>query len=128
MENALRLPAGPDGTVLVAQITDLHLPDRVGERVAGVDTDESLGKVLGVMRAGLPRRPDLILASGDIADTGAASAYRRFRQYMDETRTPAFGIPGNHDDPAALSDVWRGHLPQWVDTPNWRIVLLDSSL
>lgn len=128
MEDAMRLPAGADDTVLVAQITDLHLPERAGEPVAGVDTDESLGRVLDAMRVGLPRCPDLILASGDIADTGAASAYRRFRQYMDQTRTPSIGIPGNHDDPTALSDVWRGHLPQWVDTPYWRIVLLDSSL
>src|SRR5690606_38082877 len=128
MDSVARLPAGSDGTVLVAQITDLHLPDQAGQRVAGVDTDESLQKVLAAMASNLPRPPDLFLASGDIADTGAVSAYRRFQRYMDETRTPAFGLPGNHDDSAALSSVWRGHMPRWIDTPKWRIVLLDSSL
>lgn len=128
METPARISAGSDGAVMAAQITDLHLPEHAGTRVAGVDADDSLRRVLRHMPGGAPRRPDLILATGDIADTGAATAYRRFQGHMLETGLPAFGLPGNHDDPATLSEVWRGHLPPWIDTPAWRIILLDSTL
>lgn len=128
MESAVRLSANPEGAVLLVQITDLHLPETAGSPVAGVDTDRNLRKVLGAMARSLPRKPDLVLATGDIADTGAASAYVRFQQYMNEVEAPVFGLPGNHDRASVLFDVWRGHVPEWIDTPAWRIVMLDSTL
>jgi len=128
MESGVRLPAGPDGSVLLVQLTDLHLPEEAGALVAGVDTDHSLRKVLRSVADDLPRNPDFILATGDIADTGAASAYRRFRQSISAIEAPAFGLPGNHDLPAVLFDEWRGHVPEWIDTPAWRIILLDTTL
>lgn len=128
MESSVRLPTAPEAAVLIAQITDLHLPEAVGTRVAGTDPDDGLRQVLDDMAGRLPRKPDLILATGDIADTGAPSAYLRFQQYMKALEVPVFGLPGNHDRPEVLFDMWRGHVPQWIDTPAWRIVLLDSTL
>ncbi len=128
MESGVRLPAGPDGSVLLVQLTDLHLPEQAGALVAGVDTDRSLHQVLRSVAHDLPRKPDFILATGDIADTGAASAYRRFRHSISAIEAPAFGLPGNHDLPAVLFDEWRGHVPEWIDTPSWRVVLLDTTL
>jgi Icc protein len=45
------------------------------------------------------RRPDAVLVTGDVADTGDAAAYAQFRETMDG-RGPWLAVPGNHDDPA----------------------------
>lgn len=128
MDSDIALPAGPDGAFLIAQITDLHLAAHAATPVAGVNADDSLASVLKAMRSRLPRDPDIILATGDIADTGAASAYQRFKSYMQDTGIPAYGLPGNHDNPATLHEVWPRRLPRWIDTPAWRIVMLDTTL
>ena len=128
MDSDISLPAGPDGAFLIAQITDLHLPECAAEPVAGVNADHNLAAVLKAMQSRLPREPDIILATGDIADAGAISAYQRFKTYMNDTGIPAYGLPGNHDDPAALQEVWPRRLPRWIDTPAWRIVMLDTTL
>jgi len=119
---------GPQESVLLVQITDLHLPEAEGSLVAGRDPDRGLREVLQALAGGLQLSPNLILATGDIADTGTRAAYVRFQRYMSALAAPVFGLPGNHDQPAVLFDVWRGHLPQWIDTPAWRIVMLDSTL
>jgi 3',5'-cyclic AMP phosphodiesterase CpdA len=45
------------------------------------------------------RRPDAVLVTGDVADTGTAVEYTQFREVMDG-RGPWLAVPGNHDDPS----------------------------
>ncbi|KQZ23644.1 hypothetical protein ASD43_04170 [Microbacterium sp. Root553] len=87
-------------------ISDTHLP---GERSplygSGADADANLASVLSrLVSSGL--RPDALLFTGDLADRGDASSYRRLRA-MVEPAVAALGCEvvwamGNHDERGAM--------------------------
>jgi 3',5'-cyclic-AMP phosphodiesterase len=94
--------------MLVAQITDLHLgfdpgvPDELNRQ----RVDRTLRRL-----AGMNPRPDLLLATGDIADNGDdAVSYRAFRDATRDLPFPVYPAMGNHDS--------RGpFLAEFPDTP-----------
>ncbi|HUH87534.1 MAG TPA: metallophosphoesterase, partial [Pusillimonas sp.] len=96
--------------------------------VSGVLTDATLGAVLQALPSRLHKEPDLVLATGDIADTGHRAAYERFLKHMRRLRSPVYGLPGNHDHAGTFFKICKGMAPKWIDIAGWRIVLLDSSL
>lgn len=87
-------------------ISDTHLP---GERAplygSGADADANLASVLSrLVDSGL--RPDALLFTGDLADRGDASSYRRLRELV-EPAVAALGCEvvwamGNHDERGAM--------------------------
>jgi 3',5'-cyclic-AMP phosphodiesterase len=81
--------------MLVAQITDLHLgfdpgvPDELNRQ----RLDRTLKRL-----AEMDPRPDLLLATGDIADNGEdAESYRAFRAATRDLPFPVYPAMGNHD-------------------------------
>ncbi|HEV2817357.1 MAG TPA: phosphodiesterase [Allosphingosinicella sp.] len=94
--------------MLVAQITDLHLgfdpgvPDELNR--------QRLDRTLARLAAMTPR-PDLLLATGDIADNGDdETSYRAFRAATESLPFPVYPAMGNHDS--------RGpFLAEFPDTP-----------
>jgi 3',5'-cyclic-AMP phosphodiesterase len=115
--------------VTVAQITDMHLGAERGARLAGMDTDASLALVVAMVK-GAARKPDLILATGDLSMDGSAASYRRVREVLDDFQVPWFWLPGNHDDAAVmratLSDT--DAMVRSVLIGGWQIILLDSTV
>ena len=94
--------------MVVAQITDMHVstPDSRADRV--FRTAEHLERAVDHLN-GLPRRPDLVLATGDLVDHGGAEEYERLRAILERLVMPAYVIPGNHDDRANLRSVFSRH-------------------
>ncbi|WP_295100974.1 metallophosphoesterase [uncultured Microbacterium sp.] len=98
-------------------ISDTHLP---GERAplygSGADADENLASVLSrLVSSGL--RPDALLFTGDLADRGDASSYRRLRELV-APAVEALGCEvvwamGNHDERGAM----RAELGLDLETP-----------
>lgn len=121
--------AAPAGSLLVAQVTDLHLGAEHGSTLAGMDTDASFAQVLGLVQAAA-RRPDLLLVTGDLASNGAVAAYTRARQAFDALGVPWFCLPGNHDVvPVMRAEIdRRASLVRSIRTASWQIVLLDSTV
>ena len=70
-----RLSAAGD-TIRVLQITDTHLKADVGGTLLGIDTDHSLQAVIELVKNEYDT-PDVLLVTGDLADSGARDAYRR---------------------------------------------------
>ncbi|MCG3171562.1 MAG: 3',5'-cyclic adenosine monophosphate phosphodiesterase CpdA [Pseudomonadales bacterium] len=122
-------PCATTRPLLVAQVTDTHLGVAHGSRLAGMDTDASFAHVLGLVRAA-PRRPDLLLATGDLASNGAPPAYVRVRDGFGALGVPWFWLPGNHDAMAAMSAVVGRGRPMVRDirAAAWQIVMLDSTV
>ncbi|NKC00253.1 MAG: hypothetical protein GKR90_17455 [Pseudomonadales bacterium] len=104
----------------VLQITDCHLVVE-DALLIGVDTQASLEAVL--RQATAERKPDAVLASGDLAHDPMPAVYERFLTTVQEhTDAPLVCAPGNHDVLAAMSG-----LPQKdLQIGNWAIVNLDS--
>lgn len=120
---------------LIAQISDLHIK-RPGELAyRHVDTAASLSRCVGELNRFSPR-PDLIVISGDLADTPAKEEYDHLKILLAPLEIPFVAIPGNHDDRelmrAALPDQPYvqpdGALNLATSVGDIDIVLLDSSV
>jgi 3',5'-cyclic AMP phosphodiesterase CpdA len=74
-------------TLRIVQITDIHLTEHDGDTLQGVDTGESLRRVLDAVGALTPR-PHLVIASGDLVQTANPSSYRRLKSLFLDLNLP----------------------------------------
>jgi 3',5'-cyclic AMP phosphodiesterase CpdA len=121
--------------VLIAQISDLHIK-QPGELAYGhVDTAAALRRCIVELNR-LNPRPQLVVISGDLADTPNAEEYAHVKALLAPLEIPFAGVPGNHDDRslmrAALPDRGyaqaSGPLNSVHAAGDIDIVLLDSSV
>lgn len=118
----------PSRSHMIAQITDCHLLAEAGERLHGLDPDESLARVLEVVRAS---SPEVVVASGDLTETGAPDAYRRLKVLLQTLDCPVACLPGNHDDVGAMRRHLLGdgiEMPGSLAVGEWRLYLLDDTV
>jgi 3',5'-cyclic-AMP phosphodiesterase len=125
----------PPKPVLIAQISDLHIkpPDTLA--YGRVDTAAALGRCVAALNKFAPK-PDLVVISGDLADTPTAEEYEHLKRLLAEIELPFVGIPGNHDSremmraafPRAAYAFPSGPLNQRVEIGKLDLVLLDSSV
>jgi Icc protein len=118
-----------NGSVLLVQLTDSHLFDDVDGRLLGMLTQDSLERVIDLVRREQPQI-EMLLVTGDISQDGSPASYARFRQMSAALAAPARWICGNHDHWPAIRRVCAGSdlLEPVVDIGNWRVTLLDSSI
>lgn len=119
----------PDAPALLVQLSDSHLFAEADGTLLGMNTRESLQRVIELVRVQQPRI-DLMLATGDLSQDGTLESYQLFRDMTRQIDAPARWIPGNHDEPQvmALAAVRSDLLEPVVDIGNWRITLLDSAV
>jgi len=121
--------------VIVAQITDMHVKMR-GHVLP------HMPHVIGPLRRALASieamcaRPDCILATGDLTESGRFEEYLRLREIVDAIDIPVYLLPGNHDYREAIRrafpdrDYLRGadEAVQFVvEGAAMRVVAIDSS-
>jgi Icc protein len=116
--------------MLIAQITDIHLgfdpgnPDELNR--------QRLDCALRRLREMVPQ-PDLLLATGDLADTGDDSvSYARLKLALADLPFPVFYALGNHDG----RDAFRANFPDLampdgflqyaIEDHDLRILVLDT--
>jgi len=123
--------------MLIAQITDLHLGPPGSEnadQAASVADPIANARATLEAVAGLARRPDLVVLTGDLADKGEVDAYIWLDAELARHGIPAYVIPGNHDLRAPMRDVFgrREYLPadgfmQYVvDAGDTRLIAVDT--
>ncbi|GGH93807.1 3',5'-cyclic-AMP phosphodiesterase [Pseudomonas fluvialis] len=131
MPSAATPSAAPsaDSSVLLVQLSDSHLFAEADGRLLGMDTCNSLQRVIALVEQEQPRI-DLVLATGDLSQDGSLASYQRFRQLTDSLAPQVRWFPGNHDEPAAMQAACAGTalLDSVLDIGQWRIILLDSSI
>src|SRR6202049_5339563 len=120
--------------VLIAQISDLHIKSPGVLAYGRVDTAQALERCVAAWNEFRPR-PDLVVISGDLADTPTADEYQHLRRLLAKLELPFVGIPGNHDSRemmrAAFPQAYAfssGPLNQRVEIGGLDLVLLDSSV
>ena len=111
----------------VLQITDTHLLDSPLETMHGVNTQNSLQAVLDHAIGEVA--PDVVLATGDIAESATATVYRRFR----DTITSRFGgpclcVPGNHDRQDPFEPILSRCRHFRHTAPRWDIIGIDTHI
>ncbi len=124
----------PSKPVRIAQISDLHIKSPGALAYGRVDTAEALERCVAALNEFRPR-PDLVVISGDLADTPTAEEYEHLKRLLAQLELPFVGIPGNHDSRelmrAALPQAYAfasGPLNQKVEIGGLDLVLLDSSV
>lgn len=83
--------------MLIAQLSDLHVRPAGVLYQGVVDSNSMLSNAVRHLNA-LDPRPDLVLLSGDLVDTGTDAEYEALRHLLAPLDIPVRAIPGNHDD------------------------------
>ena len=106
-------------TVRVAQISDTHLG---ATRASGpIPPDHALE---ATVRALQPLRPDLVLLTGDLTDSGDDASFRRVAELIEPLRAPVLAVAGNHDLPQPLRARFGGESERVVDV--WRVLMIET--
>jgi len=122
----------PQKPVLIAQISDLHIKPPGSLAYGRVDTAAALEHCVAALNEFAPK-PDLVVISGDLADTPTSEEYEHLKRLLEPLKLPFVGIPGNHDSRelmrAAFSRaVSSGPLNQKAEAGGLDLLLLDSSV
>jgi 3',5'-cyclic AMP phosphodiesterase CpdA len=93
--------------LLIAQISDLHIK-RPGVLAYGqVDTAAALTRCVATLNA-FRSRPELVVISGDLADTPVAEEYEHLNRLLAPLEIGFAAVPGNHDS----RELMRAALPK----------------
>jgi 3',5'-cyclic-AMP phosphodiesterase len=120
--------------MLIAQITDFHVKASGMLAFGRVDTSRHLEQAVSALLA-LSPQPDVILATGDLVDSGDPSEYEHVRYLLRRLTQPVFVIPGNHDNREALRAAFSDcdYLPTTAAFLNYtvekwpvRLIALDT--
>ena len=121
-------------TVLIAQISDLHIKPPGQLAYGRVDTAVALERCVAALNEFRPR-PDLVVISGDLADTPTVEEYEHLKRLLAQLELPFVSIPGNHDSREMMRAVFphafalrAGPLNQTIEIRELDLVLLDSSV
>lgn len=113
----------------IVQISDCHLFADTGRAgYAGINPFASLRAVLS--RAAT-EQADLVVATGDISGDDSIDSYRHFLALIQQflPHTPVYLIPGNHDKPAFMKEIFAGQVltaSEPLRLGNWLIHGLNS--
>ncbi len=115
--------------VRILQITDPHLFERAEDCLLGVNTQQTFVEVVEQALA-LDFAPDLVLVTGDIAQSPSAVCYQRCHAQISRFNAPQFWLQGNHDlNQLFESAQFRAHAGHRVIACGaWAILMLDSSV
>jgi len=120
---------------IIAQISDLHIK-RPGALVCDkVDTAAALTRCVAELNRFRPR-PDLVVISGDLADTPTPEEYEHVLALLAPLQIPFVAIPGNHDNremlrkalPHQLYARPSGALNLMQAVGDLDVVVIDSSV
>jgi len=119
-------------TVRLLQITDCHLPASPEIAYRGINSHESLVHLLKSVHEFAGKfKPDFILATGDLSEDGSPDSYQWLQTYLGDFNVPVLALPGNHDDPVALAEVYPGSPVDNVSVSEhgeWQLIRLNSKL
>lgn len=133
----LRAAEHPRPDYVLLHISDTHLIGSDGSLYGDVDADGRLGELLEQLtHSGV--RPDAIVFTGDLADTGEPEAYRKLRSLVEpfaaELGAELVWVMGNHDNRAELRRFLLDEAPSMAPLDHvrmidgLRIVTLDTSV
>jgi 3',5'-cyclic AMP phosphodiesterase CpdA len=91
-----------------AHISDLHVVEEGRLAAGAIDTAPFLEAAVEHINR-LQPLPDLVLATGDLVDHGAAAEYARLARLFAGLAPPLYLLPGNHDDRDALRAAFPAH-------------------
>ncbi|MGW4095066.1 phosphodiesterase [Nocardia sp. NPDC004750] len=116
-------------TVLIAHLSDPHLRSDTLAAGPASALHAALGRVMA-----LDPRPDCVVITGDLVEHGHNRAYDQLREMVGRFPIPTYLVTGNHDEPAAIRDMFAGtsllggtqDTRYVVDHDHFSVIVLDS--
>ncbi|MCH5145652.1 phosphodiesterase [Desulfovibrio sp. UIB00] len=119
----------------ILQLSDTHLRGDHSLSFRVVDTRRCLDEAVAHVKS-LTQQPDIIVITGDLADSGDLNAYHILHDELLPFGVPVYAVPGNHDRRDRLREV----MPHWcpakediapylcytVEEENLRLIMMDS--
>lgn len=90
------------------QLTDLHIREPGRKAYGRLDTAPYLRSAIDTILS-CPQAPTAIVLTGDLTDFGRVAEYEHLRELLSPLSCPVFMLPGNHDDPDHLRQVFSDH-------------------
>jgi Icc protein len=118
----------PQLTIL--QITDMHILNRPCETLVGIDTEYYFHAILELAFSS-NQRYDLVLVTGDLAQSPSQASYTRILNRLEACNTPCICLPGNHDDFVLMQQILntdRVNCRRQTLLGNWQIISLNSQI
>jgi len=116
--------------VRLVQITDSHIFADPNGSLLGVNTRKSFEAVC--QRVSKEEwRPDVLLATGDLAQDASPDAYQYIANRFKKMDIPSFWLAGNHDSPETMAMYMSNDSvfsAKHIVIGDWQIILLDSSV
>ncbi len=112
------------------QITDMHLYADTDDVLVGMNCEEGLQDVLGLIHS-KESAIAAVLCTGDISQDNSSTSYKRFEKCIADFGAPQYLIPGNHDELDSMKAALGADNPCFVrsfNVPGWKIIMLDSSV
>lgn len=118
-----------DNPLQLIQITDTHLYRDPRAALLGLNTQRSFEEVVDLI-ARTREKPDLIIATGDIAQDASIESYHRFAAGVAKLNAPFYWVPGNHDSRKIMRSLpeYQAANNTRVVSGNWQILMLDTSV
>lgn len=113
--------------VEIVQITDMHLGADESSLLKGINTADTLTKVLAAI--GQTSR-DYLIATGDISEDFSAASYHLFLKLLRQNHiAPLVCLGGNHDDLTVMQPILQPvALPRVFCQGSWLFVCLNTTL
>lgn len=121
--------------MLIAQISDLHIQLR-GKDAQLIQPERHLAACVDALNR-LDPRPELVVITGDLTEQGSNEEYQTLKRLLERLEIRFLLIPGNHDSPAMLREVFEDHaylqnsspfIQYAIDDYPLRIVGLDTTV
>lgn len=112
----------------ILQLSDLHILERSGDTMEGVDTEKSFNHVIE-HAFDRYKQFDLIVISGDLAQDPCRASYLRIVESLERYSTKTVCLPGNHDDFSLMQQVIKSgqiNCNRVSLFKDWVIVCLNS--
>ena len=119
---------------LLIQITDTHILPPGEILYDEVDTTFHLAETVQQINRMRPL-PDVVMITGDLVEHGDKAGYKHFLELIEPFKMPTYVVPGNHDNPQVMTEVFAGtsHFPSddstyqyAVEDMPFRILALNS--
>jgi 3',5'-cyclic AMP phosphodiesterase CpdA len=94
--------------MLIAQLTDTHISTPESMVETRYQTSHYLARAIRHLNRLRPR-PELVLVTGDLTETGRPEEYACLGTLLAELEPPVYLIPGNHDQREALRAAFGPH-------------------
>lgn len=117
-------------SLLIAQVTDIHLFANTSKELLGLPTAKSFQTVRDKLQSLFPQ-PDILLLTGDLSQDGKPETYEYLQNLLKPLGIPTYWLPGNHDQSLVMEKILNQtpiSSQKSFQAGGWQFLLLNSAV